>query len=168
MEAREGAHAEQIVQQIRDAFANVPQPPADALVNNHCCECAETSAAYAGKRWAEVSLEELLRGIEISLLTASAWRYYLPAFLIWTIRNPDAVGVLEDNLVFQLEPPREGRGVPEWFNERAPGFSPKQRRAIAAFLEWYRAREEAAYAPFGVDRPSHVDRALKYWTGEEP
>ena len=37
------------------------------------------SAAYAGKRWTEVTLEDVMRGREIALLTAAAWRYYLPA-----------------------------------------------------------------------------------------
>ena len=143
-------------------------PPPETLVNNHCCECTDTSAAYAGKQWIDVTLDDVLRGIEISLLTASAWRYYLPAFLVWTIRNPEAVGVLEDNLVYQLDPPADGRGVPEWFNERAVGFSVEQRRAIAAFLEWYRTREETAYGSLGAERPGHVDRALEYWARDQP
>jgi hypothetical protein len=68
--------AHDIIRQITDAFAAVEQPPRDALINNHCCECAETSAAYDGKRWSDVTLADVLRGRETALLTLPArWRY---------------------------------------------------------------------------------------------
>lgn len=151
-----------IVRQIEAAFAGVDYPGRDALLHDHCCECAEVSAAFAGRRWAEITLDDVLAGRETALLNAAAWRYYLPAVMIWCVREPEAVDVIEDNLVSQLEPPGDGLGVPEWFNERATGFSPGQRAAIVAFLELYRARDVARW-PAGA-RPRHVDRALAYWT----
>ena len=157
--------AEAIVRQIRDAFADVEPPSHEALLNNHCCECADVSAAYAGKHWTDVALTDVLVGREIALLTAAAWRYYLPAFLTWTIRAPEAVDVLQDNLVYQLEPPRDGQGVPEWFDARAIGFSAEQRRAIVRFLEWYRDRDERNWSP--GEAPRHVYNALNYWSCDE-
>jgi len=82
--------------------------------------------------------------------------------MIWCLRAPDAVDVIEDNLVCQLEPPSEGRGVPEWFAERATGFTAEQRAAIVAFLESYRARHEA-HGPAGAPS-AHATNALAYWT----
>lgn len=151
-----------IVNRIEDAFAGVEYPGREALVNNHCCECADVSAAFAHKRWTEITLHDLLAGRETALLNAAAWRYYLPAVMIWCVREPEAVDVIQDNLVYQLEPPGDGRGIPEWFDERTAGFSPAQRASIVAFLELYRARDEACW-PAGA-RPQHVDRALAYWT----
>jgi hypothetical protein len=155
---------DEIVERITAAFAEVPQPARDALINRHCCECLETSEAYGGKPWPEITLEELLRGREVALLTATAWRYYLPAFLIWSIRAPEAVDVFLDNLVSQLEPPSETRGVAEWFAERAVGFSPDQRQAIVAFLNWYRVRDEAMWRNLGGEPPGGVYDAIRYWT----
>jgi hypothetical protein len=156
--------APDIIQQITDAFAEVEQPPREALFNGHCCECAETSEAYAGKRWMDVTLADVLRGRETALLTATAWRYYLPAFMIWAIREPAAVDVLQDNLVYQLEPPRDGAGVPEWFAERAVGFTEPQRQAICAYLMWYRDRVEIEWRSLGAESPRHVDNALEHWS----
>jgi hypothetical protein len=156
---------EVVISRIREAFAATEQPPHDTLINNHCCECADVSAAFAGKRWTDVTLDDVMRGREIALLTAAAWRYYLPAFLIWTIREPKTVDVLQDNLEFQLAPPVAGHGVPEWFEQRAPGFSAPQRDAIAAFLDWSRERGEAAYSPGTM--PPHVYNALRYWSCPE-
>ncbi len=158
--------ADDIIRCIDAAFAETPQPAPEALLNQHCCECAETSAAFAGKPWQEISLDDLLAGRETALLSAPAWRYYLPAMMIWCIRAPDVVDVIQDNLVFQLEPPADGRGVPEWFAERATGFSEEQRAAIAAFLHWYRELDEVRWE--GTEPPRHVYNALRYWTPEDP
>ncbi len=89
--------ADDIIQLISRAFAETPQPGAEALFNDHCCECVEVSAAYGGKRWMDISLEDILAGRETALLTAAAWRYYLPALMIWCMRAPDAVDVVQDN-----------------------------------------------------------------------
>lgn len=157
--------AQQVVDQVRAAFSDVLRPAADALMNHHCCECLETSSAFGGKPWADISLDDLLAGRETALLTAEAWRYYLPAMIIWCIRAPEAVDVLQDNLVFQLEPRSDTDDPPlrEWFAQRAVGFNQEQRSAIVAYLEWYRSREEAAWAAAGGTPPDHVYRALEFW-----
>jgi len=154
----------EIIQQITDAFADVEQPSREALFNGHCCECAETSEAYAGKRWMEVTLEDVLRGREVSLLTVAAWQYYLPAFMIWAIREPKAVDVLQDNLVYQLQPPGEDGSVPAWFAERAVGFTEPQRHAICAYLTWYRDRDEIEWRRIGGEPARHVYNALAHWS----
>jgi hypothetical protein len=154
--------AEAIVQLIHRAFADVPQPATEALINRHCCEYLETSEAYGGKRWTDVALDDVMAGRETALLTAAAWRYYLPAVMTWCIRAPKAVDVIMDNLVNQLQPPVDGRGVPEWFNERAIGFSDDQRSAIVAYLDWYRKLEELEWA--GAEPPRDVYDALAFWT----
>ena len=154
--------AEAIVEQIRAAFAGAEYPGREALFNRHCCECAEVSDAFAGRPWTEITLQHLLEGRETALLTAAAWRYYLPAMMIWCVREPEAVDVIQDNLVYQLEPPGDDSGVPEWFNERATGFSDEQRAAIAAYLDWYRERDEARWA--GAKQPPNAARALAHWT----
>ena len=159
-------NADDIIQLIRRAFSETPQPEQEALFNHHCCECVEVSEAYAGKHWTDISLDDVLAGRETALLSAAAWRYYLPAVMIWCIREPDTVDVIQDNLVYQLEPPAEGRGVPEWFNERMTGFSEEQRAAIVAYLHWYREREEVQWA--GAEPPRHVYNALTYWETKAP
>jgi hypothetical protein len=157
---------ESIVDQITRAFSDVPQPDPALLFNHHCCECSDVSTALGGRPWPEIGLADLLRAREMALLSAEAWRYYLPAMLIWAVRDPVAMDVMVDNLVYQLEPPREGQGVPEWFAERAVGFSRDQRAAILAFLEWYRRREAADWAGADVQPPQHVHHAIAYWSAE--
>ncbi|MGH7587488.1 MAG: DUF6714 family protein [Gemmatimonadota bacterium] len=164
-----------VLERVKTAFAAVPRPPDEALVNRHCCECLETSEAFAGAAWPDVTLAQLLAGRETALLTIEAWRYYLPAVIAWSVHDPKAVDVIADNLVFQLTPPGEPSppGLHEgaradWFEPRARGFTPDQRAAIAAFLEWFGEREEADWARIDVPPPGRTDRALAWWSSPEP
>ena len=154
------------IREITEAFADTPYPGREALFNDHCCECAEVSESYAGKTWKEITLEDVLGGRETALLNAAAWRYYLPALMIWCIRAPDTVDVIHDNLVFQLEPPDAQRGVAAWFDERAHGFSRAQRSAISAYLEWSLDYCEEQWP--GGEPSRHARNALAYWRADDP
>jgi hypothetical protein len=127
--------SDETIRQIRAAFAEVPYPGREALVNHHCCECAEVSASYAGKRWTEIALADVLAGRETSLLSPTAWRYYLPALMIWCIRAPDAVDVIQDNLVYQLEPKAATQ------RESPRDIAGLACREIRTAAGWYRSRE---------------------------
>jgi hypothetical protein len=154
---------EALVRQVSAAFPVEPRPPQEALFNNHCDECIEVSNAFGGRPWPEISLSDLLAGGETALLTPAAWRYYVPVMITWCVREPEAVGVIGDNLVYQLEPPEPGM-QDEWFEERRDGFSEGQRQTFVAYLDWYRERQEAEYVALEMEPPRHVYRALTHWT----
>jgi hypothetical protein len=80
-----------VLERVEAAFTGVAKPPHEALMNHHCCECLETSKAFRGAAWWDVNLEQLLAGRETALLTVEAWRYYLPAVIAWSARDPRAV-----------------------------------------------------------------------------
>ncbi len=152
------------IDQVEAAFKDVPLPSKEALTNHHCCECLETSQAFGAKSWQEVSLADLLSGRETALLTVAAWRYYLPSVMIWCVREPRAVDVILDNLVFQLTPPDpQVEWARQWFEPRTSGFQREQRRAIASFLEWYGDRARAAWEALGATPPDDGGRALEFW-----
>lgn len=159
--------AETILERLAAAFPSEPVPDRDALFNGHCCECVEVSEAFGYKPWPAITLDELRAGGETALLTPMAWRYYLPAVIAWCVRAPKAVDVIQDNLVYQLEPPEPTDEAPlhEWFWQRAVDFTEEQRLVILDFLNWYRERQEAEWRPFTAKPPNHVYRALEHWTG---
>lgn len=155
--------SEMIAAKAAAAFSTEPVPSAEMLFKNHCDECAEVSNAFGARPWTEVALRDIV-GKETALLTAAAWRYFLPAMISWCVRDPEALDPLPDFLVYQLEPPEPGKND-EWFAERKGGFSDAQREVIVAYLEWYRAREEADYIGMEMEPPRNVYRALEYWRG---
>jgi hypothetical protein len=160
--------AEAVLAAVAAAFPSEAVPARDVLLNRHCCECIEVSEAFGYKPWPAITLDDLRAGGETALLTAAAWRYYLPAVITWCVRSPEAVGVIQDNLVFQLEPPEPAAEAArhQWFRERAEGFSEPQRRAVLGYLDWYRERQEAEYRALKAELPEHVYRAVDYWRTE--
>lgn len=160
--------AQDVIDNVHEAFKGVPLPSKEALWNHHCCECSETSAAFGARPWSEISLEELLSGRETALLSEAAWRYYLPSMVVWCVRAPEVVDVIQDNLVYQLAPPQtQEEWARKWFTPRASGFNREQRQAIVAFLNWYQERQEEHRAGLGAAPPDHAVRALAFW-GSEP
>lgn len=159
--------AQEIIDQVHAAFKDVPLPSAETLRNDHCCECSETSAAFGARPWSEISLEDLLSGRETALLSEAAWRYYLPSMIIWCIRNPEVVDVIQDNLVYQLAPPvTQEEWAWNWFKPRASGFNRDQRVAIVAFLNWYKEEEEEHWSGLGAAPPDFAARAITFWGSE--
>lgn len=158
-----------VVQEIETAFSETSLPPEAMLMNNHCWECIETSRLFWNAPRSFATWQEAVRRagarVEAALLTPQAWRYYLPALMIWCVRDTEEVDVLVDNLVNELTPPA-GAGN-EWFAPRARGFTTEQRRAICSFLAWYQAREESQWGALGSEPPSEVSSALDHWRAAE-
>jgi hypothetical protein len=156
-----------MVREIENAFSGTVLPAAAALMNNHCSECVETSRLFWNEQESFVTWQEAARRpgsyVESALLTAEAWRYYLPALMIWCVRDTESVNVLLDNLVHGLTPPATSDRA--WFAPRSVGFTSQQRLAIAAFLRWDRDRERAEWASIGADPPDDAASALDYWGG---
>ncbi len=51
---------EEAAANIRAAFASSAEPSPADVQNNHCPECQETSARFAGKRWEDITAATLL------------------------------------------------------------------------------------------------------------
>jgi len=157
--------AETVIQAIQAAFAELPMPPADALKNDHCQECTDTW------RWfLDVAAEVMTwksaaampgKAIETSLLSVAAWRYYLPALLIWCVRDRDTVDVLPDNVAHTLS-----RRSDDWFQARSSGFSPAQRQSVALFLEWYQDWRRAGGCTPGEGPLRHIAKGIAFWRSD--
>jgi hypothetical protein len=163
-----------VIDEIRAAFRTTVLPASELLTKNHCSECIDTFRLFwdtpgSFMTWESAAAREGAC-MESALLTPTAWRYYLPAMLIWCVRDTAKVDALVDNLVYELTPKVGVDGKKTSFDERAPGFSTEQRRAITAFLEWCQQQEEAEWASIGGDPPREADAAIAYWsvTGTAP
>jgi hypothetical protein len=152
---------------IRAAFASSDEPCPSEVENNHCPECQETAALFAGRRWDQVSVATLLNPRpSISLLTSSAFRYYVPALMLACIEAPRELDVVPDSLIGNLSPPnaKATSGTAERLN-----FTTAQAGAILAFLRVFELRQridsnlpEDALQAAPVTRP--LARAIRYWT----
>lgn len=140
------ARADQVRHQIEAAFSGVPYPGDDRITYApDAWECAELAANFRGRQWKDVPVEVLrAHAAHLSLFSAVALPYYLPAYLLAAFDDLD----IRDFLLSELSMP-------------APGFAPlaaAQKNAIKAFLQCM--RDEAQ----GDISRSHWSNALEqYW-----
>jgi hypothetical protein len=152
-----------VIRAIAEAFEQVDFPAAAELVNDHCDECIETYRVFWSRPLTFMTWQEAASRpgshTAAALLSVAAWRYYLPAMIVWCLRDTEDLYDFDSILVYQLTPRGPSK---KWFEPRSVGFSVEQRRAITGFLEWYWAKEAEQAPSSGADE---VAEAIRYWSG---
>ena len=126
---------ESIKDQIREAFANVPYPGDDDLVGHKCEECKEVEARFKGQAWQELSSDTIdSYYFALSLFTPPAFRYYLPAFMIFTLENLDSGSSAVDTTVFSLCPLDSDNDSFQFIRVRCDAITTRQKDVVRVFL----------------------------------
>ncbi|WP_028103487.1 DUF6714 family protein [Pseudoduganella violaceinigra] len=102
---------EELIARIRLAWADAT-PPAAHNISGPTHDDEGVSAYFAGKSW-EGHSARALRGLEFatSVFTDEAFAYYLPAYLIAAIEDPDTLDVVVDGTLSALARKEHGRAV---------------------------------------------------------
>lgn len=100
-------------------------------------------------------------------MTPAAIRYYIPAFLIASIRHYDDSDQIPSPLLFLLNPfAMNDSNYHSSFRERFDLFDDSQKSATKAFLEYLsEAHPEDFPTGAGKDQASQV---LEWWAQDEP
>jgi len=117
---------ESVLRIIRRAFRDVPRPDDGRLVRNaHDAESAEAAEAFTRWHWRDLSASDLHPCYVGALfcMTASAFRFFLPGFMVVSIEEYDEADTIPGAVLIALTPPdirrEESRehlsSVPEWF-----------------------------------------------------
>jgi hypothetical protein len=124
---------------IEDAFADVPYP-GDANITNcsykqtlgfACFECVEIAEYFQGTIWRGHSVKDLrLNESALNFFTAEALHYYLPAFILAELEDPEAADVIYDRLISIFTP---ARTLPD--GEIARRLSPRQREVMVEYFQ---------------------------------
>lgn len=155
--------------EIRAAFPDADPPTLADMRNDHCLECQETVARFAGKRWLEIAVADLTGNPGPGLLTDTGVRYYLPAMMLQSLEAEGDLDCFPDSVVGLLSP--AGGKVSQHDAARLSGYSQKQVKAILAFLRYREARERVERSEpdwpaewvAGVPAGRVVSRAINYW-----
>jgi hypothetical protein len=154
---------------IRAAFPIGEAPSPDAMRNDHCPECSETTARFMGKPWSELVAEDLGGNPEPGCLTAIGFRYYLPAMMLLSLEHPRQLDCFPDGVTGQLSP--KGSSLSPQDADRLK-FTQAQARAIVAFLRFLELFKKMEWSGPGwpddailsvpTERP--LERAIDFWT----
>jgi CheY-like chemotaxis protein len=148
-----------LIEKIEAAFSDIEYPGDGTLYSN------DKTRELIGKHWKDIPLEMLRNEDRFLHLSAKALRFYLPAYLIGIINNPDEMDVLVHDMVHFLSPSweflQESKTIPY-----LPNFEREEKAAIHTFLKSLGILfpEINDYPPIREAR----ERAILYWQRWEP
>jgi hypothetical protein len=184
--------ADEVVRLIEQAWEGEPYPGDDRLAGkaSYCpSEYTYVAGFFRGKHWKDVTLEGLRSGYEgppdacLAFMSAEAFRFYLPAFMLIAVRDYDRADMAGEAAIAALTPPTfhpelyelaKQPGVTEdmnpcsranvarqreWWDGRVAGFTARQRQAMIAFLD-YMHRTHGAHDVPDLSGPK---AALEHW-----
>lgn len=133
-----------LVKEIENAFANVILDPKDPLVTDlKHWEADDLIMAFKGKHWRDIPLKDLyINRFAISLLTPSAFLFYLPAFLVKPILarygSKYHPGEIEEFIFYNLTPPpEENNCATTKLLDRIKQFTPEQESAVRNYIKYW-------------------------------
>ena len=157
---------------IKQAFVGVPMPPPEKLMVGgewpiDMVKKGQTWGDQAGianllleKQWQQVDFEKMSReSAPFSMMTPEAVHYYLPAFLIYAITNPETANT--ETLRMELSSSPFSYCTLEEVEKRYSLLTLPQREAVAQYLEY--VREQPEYGTMYNESEDPIDCVTNYW-----
>lgn len=122
--------ANELVQSIKDAFLDTPYP-GDSRVGDES-EVGE----FVGKRWQDITSDNLQSVTNPHFFTKEGRRYYAPAYMVGALEHPELHFSVREGIIRGLAPVND----PDWKNRNITIheiFSPDERLVIRSFFESY-------------------------------
>lgn len=145
---------------IHHAWQDSAPPPPDRI-SAPTYDDEGVAAYFCGRTWREHEVAALrYHSVGLSFFTAEAFCYYLPAYMLAVLADPEAADVIYDSILFHLSPEQLGKQWADSYRARIAGFTEEQKRAISAYLSFCGAR---------CDDDSHsrreIDETIAYLAG---
>ena len=129
---------------VIEAFRKVDAPRRDQIAPHPCAECDELTEDLSGREPLDIPLDRLgYHRWDLPLLSASAKRYFLPAWIFRSIDDPTSD--FTDALIMNLDS-----------DHRQDGYTDGQKAVILNYLSYISARGDE------IDQ-TVIDRAKGRW-----
>ena len=143
------------IEQIRAAFAADERPDDAALLHPRCRDDMDLEGLYEVGHWSEVPDELVVSEYAaLAFLSAEGFRHFIPAYLIWVLRHPDAGDAVVDSTIWAFLPDIYDPALAGFVRSKWAALDVEQRAAITSFLRTMR------------DRHPDAERALTAWVRE--
>lgn len=141
------------VESVYAAFGDVEKPKKDDVIYHLCEDCEAIREVIGGIDSREVRDRDVQSfEVDIGALSPSAFHYYMPRLMEFTLRNPDTLAF--DNLLSILSPVE----VNYFYKNRFELFSKNQRETVIEYLSIRRTYPESEY------EEELLERAEKIWS----
>ncbi len=100
----------------------------------------ELEREFKGKHWRQVIRKTpawfRTHYDALSAFTPEAFQFYLPAFVIKSIRNADALDLVPSWVIYNLEAPQNNANLMQFYKARVGRLNRTQRHALVDFLSF--------------------------------
>lgn len=119
---------------IHEAFGDVNHPGDEFLPSAQTCDDNEIHAFYGLQHWLDACEMDLAyHNAALNFFSPAGFRFFLPAFLVWVIRNfRSGGGFTVDSTIYALD---LGVLCDRGKLSKLRALSPRQHHAVLAFLE---------------------------------
>lgn len=144
---------------IEAAFAELTPPGDDALLHPQCRDDGDIAEFYGAPDRRELPEALLIRSYAApSFFSAAAFRYYLPAFMLWALSHPESPEYLAEATLRAFDPGGAGEALRDFQVSKFALFDAAQRRAVVRFLEAFAGDRELG--------PLAAAALRGYWAGQ--
>ena len=152
---------DELIAEIESAFAGGVPLPDDTLLHPECMDDVDILDFYGGLRREDMTDEQIVRNYAaLTAFSPQAFQYYLPTFMIWTLRNIDTIEYATESTLVALDPGTDKEMLHDFRKSHFTALTAAQRAVIRKFL-WRLAEDD--------DLGEFADNALaNYWIDEDP
>ncbi len=138
---------DELMQEIRDAFASAPRPPDEALVPHQCGECDALRDDLRGRAPDELSDVWVQRSFDqLVFMSDDTKRHYLPAYLRVAGRDPEST--VAQFVLYSLSD--------EFRFQPTGGYTTAQQRAILDYLSFVEPQTDSTMHEY-------ISKARELW-----
>jgi len=124
---------EDVIDQIARAFVDASRPADDELLHPECMDDGDLERLYGVPHWQQLSDEPMeYEHAGLFFLSSAGFRHFLPAYMVFALRNSKSGAAVVDSTVFALTP--QSGGLAEFAASKFTLFDQAQRAAVVAFL----------------------------------
>lgn len=123
---------------IETAFAELHPPGDERLLHPRCMDDGDIADFYGAPDWRDLEEESIVRNYAApSFFSAEAFQYYMPAFMVWSLRHADSPEYAVEATLLAFDPDAAGEALRAFQLSKFVLFSDAQRRAVVCFLETF-------------------------------
>ena len=146
---------DEALEAVERAFGDLERPSNAELHHADSSDDTDIQPLYEMAHWKDMTDADVI-GLYAALafLSPEGFRYFIPAYLSYCLRNPESPEAVVDSTVWAFLPTMFVSSLQDYVASKFSLLDDAQRAAVEAFLE--------AMVPFNQD----AGRALEYWRGD--
>ncbi len=131
------SNVSKLIEAIQSAFEGNEMPSDDELLHPDCMDDVDVLEFYGGVHWRDMTDDNVVYSYAApTAFSPIAFRYYLPAYLIWTLNNAESVEVAGESILLALDPGTEKELLHDFRKSKFDLLTKDQVEAVKAFL-WH-------------------------------